>query len=344
MSVSLYKRAHVRGMAHQLTREGLINWPSKEAEEEAADAIADTLPEEAMAGGVEPTGEEVPPGATPEEGLSAEEAAVVLDQIVDVANQIAEKTGGYYDMGVNKEAAYTDYDEAASMSVSSLITKIADEDVGNLVTGDGRFQNEMAAGEGPMDIKMNPPGKWMVDRGTTNLDTSPGAVGQEVAQEPTGATDSTPAEVAKLSALLKFMSAEGSNTAPPGEGRKDLNDNMSMQAVVGIGKTKQEIPAAAVVGTLKPNPAGPTNRVTPANDLDKTSAAELRKVARAILSKLGEKDEDEKDEDEDEKEDSKKDKKEDALENLKKLNESGDKTAAASALLQALRNVAYAQG
>ena len=86
--MGLFKRAHLRGMAHELTRQGIVTWPSKLAEEETADAIADDLEEEEV------------PEVTGEEGLSEEQAAAALDRLVEVANEIAEKTSsagvGYY--------------------------------------------------------------------------------------------------------------------------------------------------------------------------------------------------------------------------------------------------------
>ena len=83
--MGLYKRAHVRGINFELVRQGLIRWPSEKIAEEAADAVADNIPEEEMA------------EVSPEEGLTPEEAAGVIEQLVEVAEEIAEKTGGAYD-------------------------------------------------------------------------------------------------------------------------------------------------------------------------------------------------------------------------------------------------------
>ncbi len=41
--MSLFKRAHVRGMVHEMTRQGIVTWPTKLAEDEAADGLAEAL-------------------------------------------------------------------------------------------------------------------------------------------------------------------------------------------------------------------------------------------------------------------------------------------------------------
>ena len=89
--MGLFKRAHVRGMNHELVRQGLIGWPNEKIAEIAADEVADSFdavpPEEEMGGeeGIPPGmegeggGEEEIPEVTDEEGLTPEQAAGVIE-------------------------------------------------------------------------------------------------------------------------------------------------------------------------------------------------------------------------------------------------------------------------
>ena len=119
--MGIFKRAHIRGMAHELTVQGLVTWPSKLAEEETADAIADDTEEEEV------------PEVTEESGLTEEQAAAALQKIVQVAEEIAAKTGGARDLGINKTAAATDYPSAASQTAIGLMQKAAEERLLQLV-------------------------------------------------------------------------------------------------------------------------------------------------------------------------------------------------------------------
>ena len=298
--MGLFKRAMVAGMSHELTRRGIVAWPSKQAEEEAVDAIADSFEEEEI------------PETTDETGLTAEEAEAVLDKIVEVAEAIEEKTGGAKDLELNKTAASMEYTDAASYTALRLMEKAAEEtavptgpDVPGTTTPS---PDNSATAEGEIDEVNNPSSAIVGEQGRTSLDTSPGAVGKEEpqVQEP-GAVASPPTgEVAKLSSVLDSLrkhaaamdgaSLSGGATAgTPPTPRKDLDDNLVIpQAVAPAqGTSVQPQPAAANVGMTMRQPAGtpdvtaPTNN-EPAKDAIKKAAEALRATpgGRRVLNKL----------------------------------------------------------
>lgn len=333
--MSLFKRAHVRGMSHQMSALGLLTWPSKQAEELAADLVADDF-----------TDQEVRE-FTEKDGYLPKEAALVMQRLAAVANDLSVKTGGARDLGINKIASEVNPVEAAYYAADCVMVKAAEEaEAGNMVTGDGRFQREMAAGTGPVDAAKNPSSEWVGEKGTTRLDTSEGAVGAEKPQEnKPGATDITPAEVAKLSSFLKKLSDEMAPVGTPNEPR----DNFQAAGAIAQGKTVQ--PKGPQMGEQKPQPA--KQQVTaPTHN-------EPSKLARALnlLSKLSEEMEGEekhekcetKEEEkkEDKKEEKKEDKKEEKPEDKKspfpfepKTDETANKSAAE--VMQTLRRLADA--
>lgn len=300
--MGIYKRAHVRGMAHELTRQGIVTWPSKLAEEEAADAIADV------------TGDEELPEVSGEEGLSPEQAQEVINTIIEVAQDIAEKTNNEADIGVNKESASMSYEQAASVAAIGLMQKSAEETAGSpgpMVPGSSVAAPDLGAtAEAEIDAVKVPSAAWVGPRGTSDIDTRPGAVGQEstTAEQP-GAEGSPPTgEVAKLSSLLRQMASwdksagmdgaslsGGAVAGPAPEARKDLDDNLVIPGVVasGRGQSAQKVPAGAYVGETMKNPAG-TPGVTaetnsePAKDALKQAAEILSSTpqGREYLAKL----------------------------------------------------------
>ena len=175
--MGLFKRAHVNGMVVGLARAGLIQFPNDKIAEEVADAVADNIPDEMV------------PEVSGEEGLTAEEAAEVIDQIVGVAEQIAEKTGSAND-DFNKIASAVDIEMAAGYHAQRLMQKAAAEygQGGTDVTGDGQHQQAlMEGGMGDIDAVKNPSSEVVGPQGSSKMDTSAGAVGAEVSQEEPGA-------------------------------------------------------------------------------------------------------------------------------------------------------------
>jgi len=309
--MGLFKQAHVRGMAHELTRQGIVTWPSKLAEEEAADLIADDLEEEEV------------PEVSGEEGLEPEAAQAVLNKLVEVAEEIAEKTSGYVDPGVNKVAAETSYEKAAEDAAWSVINKAAEETgvaTGPDIPGQTPPPPDLGAtAEAEQDAKNVPSADLVGPQGTSDVDTRPGAVGTEEKQpEQPGAEEDPPdGEVAKLSgvaslqSMLKKMASEtlaqnkyamdgaslsgGSAQGTPPPSRQDLDDNLKIPGAVASaqGQTGQTVPASANIGaTMKqpagtPGPTAPTPN-KPAKDAMKQAMDVLNstETGRSFLRKL----------------------------------------------------------
>lgn len=345
--MGIFKRAHVRGVTFELVRRGLLSFPSEKIADEVADAVADNLAQEMPPGGGEPEGGI--PEITGEEGLTADEAAEVIDQLVDVAEEIAQKTGGVKDASFNKLAASISHQEAASLHAIALIEKAAAEE-GTIVTGDGRFQDEIMAGEGQVDAEKNPSSEVTGPPGTTDLDTSAGAVGAEKPQdEMPGATDVTPGEVAKLSSLLRKLSQDTGTS--PGSGDtgstpyKEPATNVDMSGVApDQGMTTQ--PKGPMIGEQQPQPAKQETSPETPGEVAKLSSA-LSTVFEALKKsgqlenlppELKEKAEEKKEESSEGEGEKKEENGEKKKENGEMKEENGEKNAAE--LLKALRIVA----
>lgn len=316
--MGIFKRAHFRGMAHILTSEGLVHWPSKLAMEESADEVADSF-----------TDEEIPE-IPPEDGLTEEQAAAALERLVEVSQELGEKAaaaGRPADHSLQKTAAAQGIEEAMSLSVISLMEKAAEEtavDTGPAIPGATPPTPELTAtAEGEVDAVNNPSAAIVVPQGTTSLDTTPGEIGKtERCPDQPGAQESMPVNeasktaeqlVQSLQSLLTQINTGTQKTAemdgaslsggpvggPVPEPRVDVSDNLDIAGVVapGQGKTVQDVPATAMAGALMPQPGGtpgPTDATPsdPASDAKKTAAliAELKKTAagKVILAKIAE--------------------------------------------------------
>lgn len=288
--MGLYKRAHVRGMSHRMAALGLLTWPSKQAEELASDKIADDFTDQEV--------REV----TEQDGLTPKEAALVMRRLASVANDLHVKTGGHRDLGVNKVASEVNPVEAAYYAADCLMVKAAEE-AGNMVTGDGRFQHEMAAGTGPVDAAKTPSSEWVGEQGTTRLDTKPGAVGSEQPQEKKpGASDITPAEVSKLSSFLKKLSDEMAPVGTPNEPK----DNFEGAGAIEQGKTTQ--PKGPQMGEQKTQPARQQTTAATPNEPSKMAQSKLARALN-VLAKLSEEMEEKEDEKKEEGDEKKEDEK-----------------------------------
>lgn len=322
----IFKRAHFRGMAHVLTQQGLVKWPSKLAMDEAADEVADSFPDEEI------------PEVAPEDGLSEEQAAEALERLVEVSQELGDKAAaaGYpLDESLQKVAASQAVEDAAAQATIALLEKSAMEtavQTGPDIPGATPPPPELdATAEGEVDVATNPSSEVVVPQGTTSLDTKPGAVGKEEtrpdqpgaqANPPMNeaAKTAAPASTAALAQTLQsFLTQLNSGTGaekvaemdgaslsggepkgPNPEPRVDVEDNLDIDGVKAPaqGKTVQDVPAKAVAGAIKPQPGGTpgVTASTPnevAKDAKKTASlqetlAELQKTAagRALLKKI----------------------------------------------------------
>jgi len=300
--MGMFKRAHLRGMVHELTRMGVVTWPTKLAEEVAADEIADAMPEEVV------------PEQTEEDGLTPEQAQEALEQIVQVAEQIAEKTGGAIYEDTCKIAAEETYEDAASNAAIAVMEKAAAEvaEGGPTVPGQGDASPDLGAtSEAEIDAMDTPSAEIVGPQGTSEVDTTPGAVGAEavrpeqpgaVGSPPTGEAAKTAATLQSIESLLQKMSSVdgasisgGSAQGPAPTPRLDLDDNLNIPGVVASsqGKTVLDIPAAATIGVTKKQPAGTPGQTAatpnePAKDAVKQAMDLLRAspAGQALLHKV----------------------------------------------------------
>lgn len=280
--MGLFKRAHVRGINHGLMRMGLIAYPNEKIAEEAADAVADEMPEEAV------------PEVTDESGLTHEELQMIMQRLNEIAEALAVKTGGARDLELNKLAASFDIGSAAAAHAGALMEKAALE-AGTNNPGQGSPSMETGTVEAKIDAANTPSAALVVPKGDTSLDTSPGEVGaQSIHMNQPGTQEGGGNDVLKtggVNALLAKLSADG--VLPAGAPRKDLDTNADMgkNMIVSQGTTKSSTPAEPV--PLKPNPAakGVKEDSKPGTDMqdDVKKAAEVLMATdqgRQIIAKL----------------------------------------------------------
>jgi hypothetical protein len=300
--MGLFKRAHVNGINHALISKGLIAYPNGKIAEEVADAVADDLEDTEI------------PEVTDETGLTAEEASTVITKLVDVAEEIAEKTGGARDIGVNKVASDTPLETAAYIHASRLIEKAAAEVklAATVPRAEGGAEVDLSATtEAEADAKNNPSAAVIVPKGKSSVDATPGNVGhQEVRQDQTGIQqDSPPATIAdvKIAELLRKLSAaavstgkkdgagapgsqggtstSGDGSLPVGGGRADTMTNAAMgkDMIVAQGQTDQATPNVPV--PLEQNVAAKTvvKQDKPNNDVQE----DVKKAASLLMSTPG---------------------------------------------------------
>lgn len=296
--MTLYKRAHMRGMAYALQQRGVTSFPNMKLAMESADIVADDFEDEEI------------PAETEEDGLTEEEAALAVEKLVDVANALADKVGHVVDPNFQKIASSTPLEEAASIVAIDLIEKAAAE--GPIMPGQVPPQAELeATNEALVDAKDNPSSQVVVPKGISAVDATPGTIGhQAVRPDQPGAQEDPPPETiadVKISALLAKLgmgaevlsapdpSGDGSPgaTGGNGAGRKDVDTNLGMgkDMVVPQGDTKQTPPAVPVPLKATPGTAEQTKKSKPDNELqdDVTKAAAVllkTENGREILNKL----------------------------------------------------------
>lgn len=244
--MGLFKQAHVRGINHELIAKGVLTYPSAKIAEDAADAVAENLPEEEI------------PEVTGEDGLSAEQAAEVIEQLAAVADAIAEQAGGAQDLDVNKVASEVNLQEIAWAHAQFLVKQAMEEGTTN--PGQGGAEPELTGAEAQVDAMNTPSSALVVAQGATSVDTSPGEVGAEKTTEnqpgtlgtPASASDAEVKAASELIRVLRKLSADG--TLPTEGGRQDLNTNSAISTpVVTQGTTNATKPTEA--NPQKDNPA-----------------------------------------------------------------------------------------
>lgn len=206
---SLFKRAAVRGIAHELVNRGLCEFPSKEAMEEAADAVADGpaaeplpetsgpeghSPEDVVAianklmeiaqalmaqasGGGAPGGMGAAPGGALDAGGGGGGAPPMDPAAAALAKQGAEqlKVACARDLGtVASEAALACMDKAAAEMKQASDPKLVGGGSDHKNTPSAAAKNDSVAA---LDLKNRPEGAHLVGMGNTKLETGKGEIG-----------------------------------------------------------------------------------------------------------------------------------------------------------------------
>jgi len=212
--MGLFKRAAARGVAHELVRRGVIAFPSKEAMDEAADAVADSP----VAGGM--------PEMSPEGGHSPEELASVANKLMEIAHALMEQAGASAPgaggmppgmehegaapegpppdpeaaksaMDLTKTAAEADYQDLASSIAVACMEKAAEEVKiaagGALVMGGDKGNDPAQAAQygevAALDKKQRPEGAYHHGVGKTELETMHAHIG-DISKNPAGPQNS----------------------------------------------------------------------------------------------------------------------------------------------------------
>jgi hypothetical protein len=288
--MAIYKRAHIRGIAYELGRQGVVVWPSKYAELEAADEVADAM-----------TDEEFPEG-TDETGASEEEVARAAAQLIDVAEKLKENLGpeAYVEEDqIAKEAAEADLDDVAFFTADLLLEKVAEElaaTEGPIVPGEGAPDETLdsMSNEAKIDASITPSAQAMKPQEA--MDNSKGMVGaEEVRADQPGATMDPPKEVTAedLQALLQgirmFKQAQsdvsltgGPTPAGGPAGRVDIPDNTVMTDLAPATQgdaSKVTQKAEAEAGKQEIRPDQPGAAASPAVKTDPQKEASSREVS-----------------------------------------------------------------
>jgi hypothetical protein len=299
MQASLFKRSSVRGINDALINAGL-QYPSKTAADEVADAVADEMmvTEPAMEGA--------------EGEIPAEEAAEIATKLVEVANELMastqpapdapeeERIAAYHGVMGSKTAAARDVNTRAGEQSYACMQKAAEEADTN-VSGAGGTGSTIGVGaaapentlpnatfaETQMEASQRPPGTHEVGVGNTEQ-AHAGVVGSEDVGADTPAphttaggagTNSVIEHSEKNSTLRQIIQkvAAGSNieggdkpentlpNAPAAETQMENSQRPpGYAALPQLGGTVTDIGTspAATVGTEQPVDAGPQN--TPA--------------------------------------------------------------------------------
>lgn len=208
--MGLFKRAAARGVAHELVRQGIIAFPSKEAMDEAADAVADGPPAEGM------------PEMSSDEGHSPEQLAEVANKLMEIAHALMEQAGASAPgaggmppglehegaapegpppspeaakaaMDLTKTASEADYESLAADIAVECMEKAAEEakvaSGGALVQGGDKGNDASQAAQhgevAALDKKQRPEGMYHHGAGKTELETMQGHLG-DLSKNPAG--------------------------------------------------------------------------------------------------------------------------------------------------------------
>jgi hypothetical protein len=323
--MGLFKRAAARGVAHELVRQGIIAFPSKEAMDEAADAVADSPVAAPM------------PEVSPEGGHSPEELAAVANKLMEIAHALMEQAGaaggppGEGGMPlpppspevakaaaeVTKTAAQADYESLAGEEAVACMTKAAEEvkqaSGGALMHGGDKGNDPAQAAHNgevaALDQKQRPEGMYHHGMGKTELESMQGHVG-DLSKNPKGpantpagtnsvAKDAGSAKAAGLDAELKKI-ANKLVGLHDGKDKNKLTDSVDSVAkldaknrpqgayLVGMGNANISEPQTHHVGTEMPHPKAPKNSPAGTNSVIEASKTSEEDAFLVLFKKTAE--------------------------------------------------------
>jgi hypothetical protein len=305
--MGVFKRAAARGVAHEIVRAGLVEFPSKEAMDAAADAVGDAMPG---------------PEVSPEQGHDPQQLAQVAQKLIEIGQALMAECGGAGggaggppapggDAGAGapppavaeaKTAASRDLADAAGAEAFAVMQKTAaevKEAQGALMHGGDKGNDPAQAAKthevAALDQKQRPAGAYQVAQGDTALDTNKGQLGasqkhdktpsQTVSGSNSLTTDAHKSaaygEALKVAKALLGLKAETQNTPQSAAktndvAKLDLKQRPAGKYTVAPGGANDGAPAAARVGTEMAHPNGPSNSPSGTNSVIRVSkTAEL---------------------------------------------------------------------
>lgn len=292
--MGMFKRAAARGIAHELVRSGQCSFPSKQAMDAAADAIADAAP------GM--------PEVTPPEGHSPEHVALVANKLIEMAHELmasAGPQGAPAAAEVAKTSAAADYETLASDVAVECMDKAAAEvkQAGSLMHGGDKQNTPAAAAKenevAALDAKQRAQGKHLVGVGSTQMHTESGAIGdlgkhpEQPSNTVSGANSLSKAAYERIiykhaQALMK--GGDKQNTPAAAAKTNDvaaLDQAQRPQGkyLVGQGNANIDVPNEAHVGREHPATVQPKNKAVGSNSVTQASKmAGLSEDEQAYLS------------------------------------------------------------
>lgn len=300
---SLFKRAAVRGIAHELVNKGICEFPSKEAMDEAADAVADG-----------PVGEQMPEVSGPE-GHSPEQLAQAAQKLMEIAQALMQEAQGAaggapggpppppvaQGMGEVKAACARDISTVAGETAMACMDKAAEE---SKVAGDpklvgvsGHSKNDLANSAkidsvAALDNKLRPQGKYQVAQGDTALDAAKGNIGHlgKTTVAPTnspGGSNSITKGKEKSAEELRDIVQKHANklvglhdtkkntlaNSPDALAKLDLKNRAEGKYKVAPGGANFSEPQAARIGIEKKPDVSPSNSPAGSNSVTQASKA-----------------------------------------------------------------------
>lgn len=279
----LFKRAFVRGLNAELTRNGVTLYPSKEAADYAADFVADNV--------------DMPNPVTDASAVTEKVAFALCETLVKVSQELCASAGNVYDAGLSKTAAAADPEEVALADAWSLMEKAAAE-TGSLSQG-GDAPNTLGAAakdnaEAALEINRRPEEyAHLGERGMGGYENKgKGSVGVEekspVAPKATGhGTNSAMENTSKqagLAGIVRKAASEMGSLMTPGQDQNTLSaaaahngeaalemkrrpEGYAHMGEDAVGQTRMHVPPGAVVGREMRHPEAPPTTPAGSNSI-----------------------------------------------------------------------------